>query len=140
MKRILAAFLCALLLAGCGGEAAEPAGESQTDQELQTGSFSLGLATERQEYDPSVEEVWCVLSYEGEGDPLEFGAEYRLEVLKDGTWEKIPFAENVGWDDVLYTLPAGEYTVISRGTFRLPERHVVAERPIGALAGGLRLE
>ena len=143
MKRILAAFLCALLLAGCGGEAAEPAGESQTDQELQTGSFSLGLATERQEYDPSVEEVWCVLSYEGEGDPLEFGAEYRLEVLKDGTWEKIPFAENVGWDDVLYTLPAGESwafpCVLSQFDCEFTDGTYRVVKELGALPGQAEL-
>ena len=143
MKRILAAFLCALLLAGCGREAAEPAGESQTDQELQTGSFSLGLATERQEYDPSVEEVWCVLSYEGEGDPLEFGAEYRLEVLKDGTWEKIPFAENVGWDDVLYTLPAGESwafpCVLSQFDCEFTDGTYRVVKELGALPGQAEL-
>ena len=32
------------------------------------------------------------------------------------------------------------YTKTGRGTFRLPERRIVAERNIGALAGGLRLE
>lgn len=105
MKRILTSVLCALLLAGCGSS-----GDVAVTQAIRepAGTFSLDLATEWREYDPSVETVWCVLSYEGEGEPLEFGSEYRLEVLKDGTWEQVPLGENAGWEDVLYTLPAGE--------------------------------
>lgn len=108
MRRILTALLCLLLLAGCGGEGTESAGDSQETPEAASGSFSLGMATQWKEYDPSVEEVWCVLSSEGEGAPLEFGSEYRLEVLEDGTWVNVPFRENVGWDSILYTLPVGE--------------------------------
>ena len=106
MKRVLAAMLCLLLLAGCGGS---PDSQEETSPDQQsTSAFSLGLTTEWEEYDPSVETVWCILSYEGEGEPLEFGAEYRLEVLEDGAWKQVPFAENAAWDLVLYTLPAGE--------------------------------
>ena len=31
-----------------------------------------------------------------------------LEVRTDSGWEQVPFAEDTGWDDILYTLPAGE--------------------------------
>ena len=107
MKRVLTAILCVLLLAGCGGSPDSQQQETAPDQPS-TGAFSLGLATEWQEYDPSVERVWCVLSYEGEGDPLEFGQPYSLErQTEDGAWEQVPFGENVGWEDILYTLPAG---------------------------------
>ena len=66
------------------------------------------MTTEWAEYDPSVDTIWCVLSHEGEGEPLEFGSEYRLEVRTDSGWEQVPFAEGTGWDAVLHTLPAGE--------------------------------
>ena len=41
------------------------------------------LTAERDAYDPSVETVWCVLSYEGEGEPLEYGASYWLDVREE---------------------------------------------------------
>ena len=108
MKRIWSCLLALLLLAGCGGEAQESAGETPAEEAPAAGSYSLGMTTEWAEYDPSVDTIWCVLSYEGEGDPLEFGSEYRLEVRTDSGWEQVPFAEDTGWDDILYTLPAGE--------------------------------
>ena len=108
MKRIWSCLLALLLLAGCGGEAQESAGETPAEEAPAAGSYSLGMTTEWAEYDPSVDTIWCVLSYEGEGDPLEFGSEYRLEVRTDSGWEQVPFAEGTGWDDILYTLPAGE--------------------------------
>ena len=57
----------------------------------------------------SVETVWCILSYEGEGESLEYGAPYWLDVREaDGSWTQVPLAENAGWDAMLYTLPSGE--------------------------------
>ncbi len=95
------------MLAGCGEQETD-AGEPPAEQETSSGSFSLELDTEWDVYDPSAEEIWCILSYEGEGDPLEFGAEYRLEVQTDSGWEQVPFVEGTGWDSVLYTLHVGE--------------------------------
>ena len=108
MKRIWSCLLALLLLAGCGGEAQESAGEAPAEEAPAAGSYSLEMITEWAEYDPSADTIWCVLSHEGEGDPLEFGSEYRLEVRTDSGWEQVPFAEGTGWDDILYTLPAGE--------------------------------
>lgn len=108
MKRIWMCLLALLLLAGCGGEAQESAGEAPAEEAPAAGSYSLGMTTEWAEYDPSVDTIWCVLSHEGEGEPLEFGSEYRLEVRTDSGWEQVPFAEGTGWDAVLHTLPAGE--------------------------------
>lgn len=107
MKRIWICLLALLVLAGCGEQETD-AGEPPAEQETSSGSFSLELDTEWDVYDPSAEEIWCILSYEGEGDPLEFGAEYRLEVQTDSGWEQVPFVEGTGWDSVLYTLHVGE--------------------------------
>lgn len=104
MKRIWSCLMALLLLAGCGGEAQESAGETPAEEAPAAGSYSLGMTTEWAEYDPSVDTIWCVLSYEGEGDPLEFGAEYRLEVQTDSGWEQVPLAENAAWNLVQYTL------------------------------------
>ena len=107
MRRIWICLLALLVLAGCGEQETD-AGEPPAEQETSSGSFSLELDTEWDVYDPSAEEIWCILSYEGEGDPLEFGAEYRLEVQTDSGWEQVPFVEGTGWDSVLYTLHVGE--------------------------------
>ena len=107
MRRIWICLLALLVLAGCGEQETD-AGEPPAEQETSSGSFSLELDTEWDVYAPSAEEIWCILSYEGEGDPLEFGAEYRLEVQTDSGWEQVPFVEGTGWDSVPYTLHVGE--------------------------------
>ena len=108
MKRIWICLLALLVLAGCGdpGDVAVTTVYETDDPPRAT------LTAERDAYDPSVETVWCVLSYEGEGEPLEYGASYWLDVREeDGTWTQVPLAENTGWDAVLYTLPSGEKQV-----------------------------
>ena len=105
MKQIWICLLALLVLAGCGdpGDVAVTTVYETDDPPRAT------LTAERDAYDPSVETVWCVLSYEGEGEPLEYGASYWLDVREeDGTWTQVPLAENTGWDAVLYTLPSGE--------------------------------
>ena len=128
MKRIWICLLALLVLAGCGdpGDVAVTTVYETDDPPRAT------LTAERDAYDPSVETVWCVLSYEGEGEPLEYGASYWLDVREeDGTWTQVPLAENTGWDAVLYTLPSGEkqafpcslsmfdYDFSGGGTFRV---------------------
>ena len=70
MKRIWICLLALLVLAGCGdpGDVAVTTVYETDDPPRAT------LTAERDAYDPSVETVWCVLSYEGEGEPLEYGA------------------------------------------------------------------
>ena len=127
MKRLWICLLALLMLAGCGSGDIAATTVYQTDDPPRA-----ALTTERDAYDPSVETVWCILSYEGEGDPLEYGASYWLDVREeDGTWAQVPLAENTGWDAVLYTLPSGEkqafpcslsmfdYDFSGGGTFRV---------------------
>ena len=104
-KRLWICLLALLVLAGCGGNPTDVGVTLVVPQSA--GSYSLNMETEWMEYDPSVDSIWCILSYEGEGEPLEFGAEYRLEVQTDSGWEKVPW-KNEAWEDILYTLPAGE--------------------------------
>ena len=105
MKRLWICLLALLVLAGCGGNPTDVGVTLVVPQSA--GSYSLNMETEWMEYDPSVDSIWCILSYEGEGEPLEFGAEYRLEVQTDSGWEQVPW-KNEAWEDILYTLPAGE--------------------------------
>ena len=141
MKRLWIWMLALLLLAGCGGQETGT-GAPQAEQEQSTGAFSLGLATEWEAYDPSVETIWCILSYEGEGEPLEFGAEYQLEVLKDGAWEQVPW-ENEAWEDILYTLPAGQSwafpCVLSLFDYDFTEGTYRVVKEMEALPGGAEL-
>ena len=65
MRRIWICLLALLVLAGCGEQETD-AGEPPAEQETSSGSFSLELDTEWDVYDPSAEEIWCILSYEGE--------------------------------------------------------------------------
>ena len=106
MKRLWICLLALLVLVGCGGNPTD-VGETLVVPQS-AGSYRLNMETEWMEYDPSVDSIWCILSYEGEGEPLEFGAEYRLEVQTDSGWEKVPW-KNEAWEDILYTLPAGEF-------------------------------
>ena len=85
MKRLWICLLALLVLVGCGGNPTD-VGETLVVPQS-AGSYRLNMETEWMEYDPSVDSIWCILSYEGEGEPLEFGAEYRLEVQTDSGWE-----------------------------------------------------
>ena len=77
MKRLWICLLAFALLTGCGdsGDIAVTT-VYETDDPPRT-----ALTTEWETYDPSVETVWCILSYEGEGESLEYGAPYWLCLL-----------------------------------------------------------
>lgn len=108
MKRLWICLLALLVLAGCGSSETGTEEASQEEQTPSSGSYSLGLATEWDAYDPSVETIWCIVSSEGTGAPLEYGAEYRLDVHTDSGWEEIPLREDAAWDMVLYSRDPGE--------------------------------
>ena len=81
MKRLWICLLAFALLTGCGdsGDIAVTT-VYETDDPPRT-----ALTTEWETYDPSVETVWCILSYEGEGESLEYGAPYWLDVREAET-------------------------------------------------------
>lgn len=70
MKRLWICLLAFALLTGCGdsGDIAVTT-VYETDDPPRT-----ALTTEWETYDPSVETVWCILSYEGEGESGVWGA------------------------------------------------------------------
>ena len=108
MKRLWICLLALLVLAGCGSSGTGTEEARQEEQTPSSGSYSLGLATEWDAYDPSVETIWCIVSSGGTGAPLEYGAEYRLDVHTDSGWEEIPLREDAAWDMVLYSRDPGE--------------------------------
>ena len=131
MKRLWICLLALLVLAGCGSSGTGTEEARQEEQTPSSGSYSLGLATEWDAYDPSVETIWCIVSSGGTGAPLEYGAEYRLDVHTDSGWEEIPLREDAAWDMVLYSRDPGEswafacslsmfdYDFSGGGTFRV---------------------
>ncbi len=117
MRRFWACLLAVLLLAGCGAQRTDPPAGEYTVPESETGHAEPGgaftLTTEWAEYDPSVKQVWFLLR-NNSGAEAETGADYRLETLgENGAWYQVPFAENTGWDDILYILPAGKERAFS---------------------------
>lgn len=108
MKRLWICLLALLVLAGCGSSGTGTEEARQEEQTPSSGSYSLGLATEWDAYDPSVETIWCIVSSGGTGAPLEYGAEYRMDVHTDSGWEEIPLREDAAWDMVLYSRDPGE--------------------------------
>lgn len=118
MKRILAAVLCLLLLAGCGEEKqtpteeGPPAGKMTLPESAYTGDDAgecdCTMTMEWEEYDPSVDTVWYILKNES-GQEVEVGEEVRLETLgENDTWYQVPLAENAAWNAVAYGILAGE--------------------------------
>lgn len=119
MKRLWACLLAVLLLAGCGAERTDPPAGEYTMPEIGIGqrepAGEFTLTTEWESYDPSVNQVWFLLTNEGDED-AEVGTEYALETLGDnGTWYQVPFVENGA---------VGEFT-LKEGSA------VSAERPCG---------
>ena len=62
MNRLWICLLALLVLAGCGGNPTDVGVTLVVPQSA--GSYSLNMETEWMEYDPSVDSIWCILSYE----------------------------------------------------------------------------
>ena len=104
--RLFAVLLAALLLTGCGsGENSTTITEPELPPAEETDgedrwSETIHLTTEWEEYDPSVETIWFMIENQG-GEGLETGVDYQLETLtENGSWQRIPFRQNVGWNAV----------------------------------------
>lgn len=141
MKRIWVILMAMLLLAGCGantetgasaGETDLPEIESETEagQEPSENPVYL-LKPEWGEYDPSVERIWFTVE-NCSGAVMETGVEYHLETQADnGSWDRVPFREHVGWESILMVvqdggtlalscwLPAFDYDFSGGGTYRI---------------------
>ena len=160
MRKLFACLLAVTLLAGCGAkpeltESVEQVPETESIENTEPaveGDFSL--KTEWENYDPSVEHVWFLLTNEGDED-AEVGTEYALETLgENGTWYQVPLVENAAWNAVALVVPAGKtvafpcsfsmfgydfsggtYRIVkdgAAGEFTLKEGSAVsAERPYG---------
>lgn len=123
MKRMWVILMAMLLLAGCGAESIEtpqvgevdlPEIESETEtvQEPSKNPVYL-LKPEWKEYDPSVGRIWFTIE-NCSGAVMETGMEYHLETLADnGSWHRVPFKENVGWNAMLYVVQDGGKMALS---------------------------
>ena len=105
MKRILPLFL-AILLAGsltaCVSLAPTPYSDMQN-------GYAFEIATQYDTYAPDAEVIHAVL-YNGSDESLHFGADWSMEVLRDGSWYRLPFVENACWISIAYELmPGGSF-------------------------------
>lgn len=119
MKRLLPLLLALALLAGCGAKEKEtrpveetvPPAEEPAAPAADSGAFAL--TTEREEYDPSVENVWYLLENRGSTEIMT-GREVQVERLAaDETWQALPVKENTGWTMEGLLVPAGETIALS---------------------------
>ncbi len=123
MKRwIIWAAAAALLLSSlfsCGEDLTpSPYGEEDFAQE------GAVLRVEHEQYDKSVESFNYTIENTGE-EVLAFGAEYAVEVERNGVWYALPLAEDAGWNDVSYTAAPGE--VWENAFSFLPYRYTVSD-------------
>lgn len=116
MKRTYLWLLAAvLLLSGCGGQTGDVYEQISIPEQngllLEQATVTEGaqflLTTEWEVYDPSAEEIWFFIENRSGGDAA-FGQPYTLEKwLDECGWYQVPFREDTGWDDILYTLAPG---------------------------------
>lgn len=113
MKRIFVCLLCALLLAGCGGEQAAPAEPESAGEEAPRQETACVLETGN----GALKDAYDGLSYRltnNSGGAVTYGADFSIEAWEDGRWQTLPMAEDAAFTMEAYQLePGGTWT----GTF-----------------------
>ena len=103
MKKIIAftvAAAAAFTLVSCGEELQKSAFADKAE------ALNVVMSPQFSAYSPDFERVQFTLTNNTDG-MIEFGAMYGLEVKSGDEWRSIPFAENTGFNALLYTLEAG---------------------------------
>lgn len=123
MRRWLVWMAAAVLLVSslfsCGEDLTpSPYGEGDFAQE------GAVLSVEHEQYDKSVESFNYMVENTGER-AISFGAEYAVEVERNGQWYALPLAENAGWNEIGYVVAPGE--VWENSFSFLPYRYTVSD-------------
>lgn len=135
MKRGYAWLLAAaLLLTGCaGGEqaAGEPEAPEQTEQivpaeDLAPAPEGLTMELERQVYDPSLTS-YTYFIYNSTDAAVAFGEPYAIQRKDGDSWADLTMRDNVGWEDIGYTLEPGGTMALSCGFWLYEETPAAGE-------------
>lgn len=114
-----AAVLLLSSLFSCGEDLTpSPYGEEEFAQE------GAVLRVEHERYDKSVESFNYTIENIGE-EVIAFGAEYAVEVERNGQWYALPLAEDMEWNEIAYTAAPGE--VWGNSFSFLPYRYAVSD-------------
>jgi len=105
MKRTLTAVLCAVCVLCSSCVSLTP---SQYGELAHGGSISVMA-----QYPVYAQDIGVIqlLITNGSEEDLSFDSSWELEYRRDGEWRKIPFLDDIAWDDLLYLLPAGNSRV-----------------------------
>ena len=124
MKRGWAWLLAAgLLLTGCagGGEQETAEGEvPQTEQTVQEEALDpapegLTMELEHEVYDPSLTSYTYFIYNNTDQTTGVFGTPYAIQRRDGDAWVDLTIKDNVGWDDIGYTLGPGQSMALSCG-------------------------
>ena len=90
--------ICAVILVSCSTLTPSPYPDMEN-----------GLITSMTQFDtyaPDAEIIHAVL-YNGTDKEISFGADWSMEILRDGSWYALPFVENACWISIGYGLMPG---------------------------------
>lgn len=135
MKRTYLWLLAALLLlSGCGGEPAaeEPEAAGQTEQvvsaeDLDPAPEGLTMELEHDIYDPSLTSYTYFIHNGTDTATGVFGTPYAIQRRDGGVWADLTMKDNVGWDDIGYTLEPGQTMALSCGFWLYEETPAAGE-------------
>lgn len=112
MKRLWSVLLCLFLLTGCGGGeavSAEPEGSEQVVpvEDLGPAPEGLTMELEHDTYDPSLTSYTYLIHNDTDQPTGVFGSSYAIQRRDGDNWVDLTVKDNVGWDDIGYTLEPG---------------------------------